>query len=171
MDITVRHAEPADYVAIQQIYAQPRAAEGTLQLPFPSQEMWRERLAKSSNEDHILVALVNDKVVGNLGLHMTTRRRRLHTAHVGMGVHDEYQRLGVGTELLTAAVSQADNWLNLLRLELSVFTDNAPAIQLYKKFGFVIEGTHIAYALRAGVYADVYAMARLHPNQPLIKQT
>jgi L-phenylalanine/L-methionine N-acetyltransferase len=170
MDITIRHAEPADYTAIQQIYAQPRATAGTLQVPFPSQEMWRERLTKFASEDFILVALVNDKIVGNLGLHMTTRRRRTHTAHIGMGVHDEYQRLGVGSALLAAALSQADNWLNLLRIELTVFTDNAPAITLYKKFGFVIEGTHVAYALRAGVYEDVYAMARLHPNQPIIRQ-
>jgi len=27
-------------------------------------------------------------------------------------------------------------WLNLTQLELEVYTDNEPAIQLYKKFGF-----------------------------------
>lgn len=170
MDIIVRHAEPGDYQAVQQIYAQPRALAGTLQLPFPAQEMWRERLLKNSSEDFVLVALVNDKVVGNLGLHMTTRRRRAHVAHIGMGVHDEYQRLGVGSALLAAAISQADHWLNLLRIELTVFTDNEAAIKLYKKFGFVMEGTHVAYALRDGVYTDVYAMARLHPNQPMLKK-
>ena len=36
-----------------------------------------------------------------------------------------------------------------------------PAIALYRKFGFEIEGTHKAYALRDGRYVDAYAMARI----------
>jgi L-phenylalanine/L-methionine N-acetyltransferase len=60
----------------------------------------------------------------------------------------------------------ADRWLGILRIELTVFTDNARAIALYRRYGFVLEGTHRAYALRDGAYADVHAMARLHPNPP-----
>jgi putative acetyltransferase len=48
-----------------------------------------------------------------------------------------------------------------------VFTDNARAIALYQRFGFRVEGTYRAYALRDGVYADALAMARLHPNPPV----
>ncbi len=36
----------------------------------------------------------------------------------------------------------ADNWLNLQRLELTVYSDNAAAIALYRKFGFEQEGCH-----------------------------
>ena len=68
--------------------------------------------------------------------------------------------LGVGTALMQAAVDMADHWLDLLRLELGVFVDNEPAVRLYQRFGFVIEGTLTRYAFRAGTYADVYAMAR-----------
>jgi putative acetyltransferase len=52
------------------------------------------------------------------------------------------------------------------RIELTVFTDNERAIALYRKHGFEIEGTHRAYALRAGVYSDTYSMARIRakPN-------
>jgi putative acetyltransferase len=42
-----------------------------------------------------------------------------------------------------------------------VYTDNEPALRLYKKFGFVIEGTLVRFAYRAGQYVDVYVMARL----------
>ena len=42
----------------------------------------------------------------------------------------------------------ADNWLNLTRIEPSVYTDNAAAVVLYEKFGFEIEGTHRRYAFR-----------------------
>ena len=82
----------------------------------------------------------------------------------GTPVRDEFQGQGVGTALMVAAVDLADNWLNLLRLELGVYTDNEPAIRLYKKVGFVVEGTLLKYAYRAGQYVDVVTMARLKPE-------
>lgn len=47
-----------------------------------------------------------------------------------------------------------------------MFTDNERAIRLYRSLGFEHEGTHRAYALRDGVYADAHFMARLHPSPP-----
>lgn len=47
-----------------------------------------------------------------------------------------------------------------------MYTDNALAMALYEKFGFVHEGTHRAFALRNGVYVDALAMTRLHSNPP-----
>jgi putative acetyltransferase len=58
--------------------------------------------------------------------------------------------------------------MGVLRIELTVYTDNAPAIALYRKFGFVVEGCHRGYALRDGRYVDAFAMARLHPDPPTI---
>ncbi|MCE9905383.1 GNAT family N-acetyltransferase, partial [Hafnia paralvei] len=46
-------------------------------------------------------------------------------------------------------------------MTLTVYTDNAGAIALYKKFGFEIEGTSRGYAYRDGQYVDVFHMARL----------
>jgi len=36
-------------------------------------------------------------------------------------------------------------------------------LHLYRKYGFVIEGTARAYAFRNGRYVDAYAMARINP--------
>ena len=101
------------------------------------------------------------EVVGNLGLTRLTRARRAHVGELGMGVRDAWQGKGVGTALMKAALDLADNWLGLRRLELRVYTDNAPAITLYRKFGFEIEGTHRAHAIRNGVYVDAHTMARI----------
>lgn len=161
MDIKIRHSEPGDAEAFQEIYAQPRALWGTLQLPFPSLEKWREKLSSPSDGLYSLVAEVNGQVVGNLALHHSTSPRRRHTGSLGMGVHDEWQGQGVGTALMEAAIDLADKWLNLTRLELQVFTDNEPAVHLYRKFGFESEGTLRRFAFRDGEYADVYTMARL----------
>ena len=49
---------------------------------------------------------------------------------------------------------------------VTVYCDNEPALKLYRRFGFEIEGIHRAYSLRDGQYTDTYAMARLHPRPP-----
>lgn len=65
---------------------------------------------------------------------------------------------------MQAAIELADNWLNLTRLELEVYTDNEPAIRLYKHLGFVIEGTLRCFAFRGRHYVDSYLMARLRES-------
>lgn len=81
-----------------------------------------------------------------------------------MAVRDDWQGKGVGSALMQAAVDMADKWLNLLRLELEVYTDNEPAVRLYKKFGFAIEGTLKCFAFRDGGYVDAYTMARVRES-------
>jgi putative acetyltransferase len=61
---------------------------------------------------------------------------------------------------MEAILDIADNWLKLKRVELCVFTDNQSAISLYKKMGFVVEGTKKFAAIRDGSYIDEYLMAR-----------
>jgi len=47
---------------------------------------------------------------------------------------------------------------------LTVYVDNEPAIRLYQKFGFEVEGTRRKDVFRDGQYVDSYAMARLRPG-------
>ncbi len=100
--------------------------------------------------------------MGELGLiTFPNSPRRRHAAKLGMSVRDDWQGKGIGRALMQAAVDMADKWLNILRLELEVYTDNEPAVGLYKKYGFVTEGTLKCFAFRDGRYVDVYAMARM----------
>jgi putative acetyltransferase len=166
MEITVRRTEPGDYLAIHAIFMSPRVVWGTLQLPYPSAEQWRRRLAEPPSGMHSLGACAGGEVVGQLGLHTSPDRpRRRHAGQLGMAVRDDWQGKGVGSALMQAAVELADRWLNLERLELEVYTDNEPAVRLYQKFGFAIEGTLARYAFRDGRYVDAYLMARL--RQPV----
>ncbi len=162
MNISIRRAEPDDYEAIYRMYSGPKAIWGTLQMPFPSMETWRKRLAEPPEGFYNLLACIDNEPVGQLGLHTYPNHpRRRHAAEIGMGVRDDWQGKGIGTALMQAGIDLADNWLNLSRLELEVYTDNEPAVRLYKKFGFVIEGTLVRYAFRAGQFVDAYTMARL----------
>ena len=160
--ITIRRATAADAADVTSIYQGPAAMAGTFQLPYPAESTWAERLANPAPGTWLLAAEVEGRVVGLAGLHGNPGvARRNHAASIGIGVHDAWQGRGVGTALMRAIVDLADNWLNVLRLELSVYGDNEAARRLYERFGFVEEGRFRAYAYRNGEFVDAIAMARV----------
>ena len=160
--LTIRRAEPDDSPALYEMFKSPKLYANTLQLPYPSREQWRRRLSEPGDGTYNLVAVAGDKVVGMFGLHtFPARPRRHHAAAVGLTVHDDWQGKGVGTALMRAGLDLADNWLNLTRLELEVYTDNEAAVRLYERFGFEREGLLRRHAYRDGRYVDAYVMARL----------
>ena len=163
-EIVVRHAELDDAQALQQIYAQPAVYGDTLQLPHPPLHAWVDRIATPKPGSRNLVACIDGKVVGQLTLMVEPTPRRSHVATFGMGVDSNYQGKGVATALLKEMVNLCDNWLRIDRIELTVYVDNAPALAVYRKFGFDIEGTGKNYGLREGKYIDAYFMARFKPE-------
>ncbi len=157
-EILIRASEPEDVPDLTQVMNQPRAVWGTMQVPFTSVATRRER-CKTVPTTH-LVAVIDGKVIGSLGLNRLDGRRG-HAGVIGMAVHDDYAGRGAGTALMAAAVEQADRWLALRRLELFVWTDNTRAIALYERFGFEREGLMRSYAWRDGEYVDAISMARI----------
>jgi L-phenylalanine/L-methionine N-acetyltransferase len=161
-NIVIRRIEPEDFRGLQRINEQPLAVYGTLQVPYPSAQTWRQRLEHQTGNHYGLVACVRDTIVGSLGLAVPERSpRRAHVGEIGLAVHDQWHGRGIGTALVRAAVDLADRWLNLRRLELTSYTDNDRALGLYKKFGFEIEGLLRRYAFRDGAFVDAYLLARL----------
>jgi L-phenylalanine/L-methionine N-acetyltransferase len=130
-------------------------------LPFPSPNTWQKRLTSLPEGAFSFVACRADEVLGQIGIEMRKNPRRRHAATLGMAVKTSARRQGVGSVLLTAGINLAERWLAVRRIELEVYTDNEAAVALYKKFGFVVEGTLRQYAFRDGQFADVYLMAKL----------
>jgi L-phenylalanine/L-methionine N-acetyltransferase len=159
--VIIRAGKPDDADAIFEVASGPKAQSGTLQMPYPSIVTWRERLSTTPEGFHRLVAEIDGRVIGMAGLHVEDAPRRRHVGEIGMMVHDDFQGQGAGRALLEALLDLADNWLNLHRVELQVYTDNAPGIHLYETHGFVIEGTLRDFAFRDGEYVDAYYMARV----------
>jgi putative acetyltransferase len=157
-----------------EIMGDPQVFAGLLQLPYATEAAWRKRIEEMptgpNTPELFLIAERGGRIVGNAGVHPALHVRRRHTAGIGMAVARDAQGQGVGSALMAAIVDWADNWAQLLRLELTVYTDNQAGLALYRKFGFVAEGTHRAYAMRDGVYVDAVCMARLHPNPPQLPQ-
>ena len=166
-NLYIRRAEADDSEALYEMFASPKVYEGTLQLPYPSREMWRQRIAEQGEGRHNLVAVAGSRVVGMFGIStFPGRPRRRHVGAIDIVVHDEWHGKGVGSALMRAGLDLADNWLNLTRLELEVYTDNEAAIHLYERFGFEREGTLRQHAFRDGRYVDSYVMARLRATLP-----
>jgi putative acetyltransferase len=167
LGLLIRRAEPGDYESFRHIFEDESAYSGTLQVPFPSAEAWKKRLSDNDAGHYLLLATVDGKPAGSAGLHPSQGSpRRAHAMLLGMAVRSDFQGMGVGNALMQGLLEIADNWLNVIRLELTVFTDNERALALYRKHGFEIEGTHKAYALRAGRWADTYSMARIRFKPP-----
>ena len=170
MSILVRRAGLQDAAAFARIMGDPAVFPGLMQMPYTNEDIWRARLTELTapgKADLMLVAERDGAVVGTAGLHPAGASvRRRHALMLGMSVASDAQGQGVGSALMAALCDYADNWVASLRLELNVYTDNTPALALYRKFGFEIEGTHRGYAMRDGQYVDSYSMARFHPQPP-----
>lgn len=161
--LQIRRAEPNDCDALYEMFTAPAVYEGTLQLPYPSREYWRKRIAESEGSYH-LVAVSGEHVIGMIDVEtFPNRPRRRHAGWIGISVAEPWQGKGVGKMLMQAAVDLADKWLNLKRLELEVYADNETAIRLYERFGFEREGVLRQHAFRNGEYVDSIVMARLRP--------
>src|SRR5512143_2298311 len=87
----IRRLQTSDYAAVYKLFTGSRAVWGTLQLPFPSLEIWRERLAEPPEGSIHLAALAGDELVGQLGIDTFPRNpRRRHAAELGMAVRDDW---------------------------------------------------------------------------------
>ena len=170
--ITLRRPRPEDARAQAELLGHHGVQPWLLQTPYTSEELWRERFSKvpdMSTGELSLMAFDRDQLVGSAGLHLTGPQvRRRHAMALGIGVHPDAHGRGVGSALMDAITRQADDWLGILRIELTVFVDNAPAIRLYERFGFEHEGRLRGYGLRDGRYVDAFTMARLHPRPPVL---
>lgn len=160
-DFRIERCSEQHINGLSALYNDPAVARQVLQMPYQAPELWRKRLVLDDERRITLMAMHQDQVIGSASLEQYPRVRRSQCGSIGMGVAVAWQGRGVGTRLLAELVEVADNWMGLRRVELTVYTDNAPAIALYRKFGFEVEGTLREFALRDGVYADVLSMARL----------
>lgn len=162
---TIRHLQPEDYDAVHQIFLSRHVIDGSMRLPFASLEATRKRLEPGEGVIS-LVALDGDAVIGFAEL-MTFPQvpRHRHAGEINMiATREDWLGKGVGRRLMEAMIDLCDNWLQITRLGLTVWTTNTSAIRLYESLGFTVEGTMPAYAVRDGEYIDAHMMGRLLPG-------
>lgn len=161
--ILIRAFEHSDAPAFTQLLNLPGVIDGTLQFPFRSVTE-RTKTLQYFQPQVNLVAEADGMLVGHACLGVSAEPRCRHTGTVDLVVHDDHRRRGIGQRLMSELLTQADNWLGLRRVELTVLQDNHPAIALYEKFGFQREGLFHDYAFKAGHYVNAIPMARIAPK-------
>ncbi len=116
-----------------------------------------------SDPDPAVVRMVIEaegRAIGDIDLFHIDQRSR--NAVVGLGIWCEEDRgRGFGTDALRTMVRWAFRHLNLHRIELSVEPDNARAVRVYEKLGFVREGMRREHHYDDGCYRDELIMGLL----------
>ena len=165
-EVLVRHAEPRDATAlIDLVNALAREAALLFVLPIdpatgvPSVLQYLEAMAASGNSA-VLVAAGTGRLVGlataNGGVHGAKRG----VVEIGIGVRAANQGIGVGKALLNA-LEQWARAKGLHRLQLPVVTSNEPALALYRRMGFTVEGVLRQSVVVEGCKLDQFMMAKL----------
>ncbi len=145
--LAVRAIRPQDLEAVAAMQDLPGFRWGTMRLLHSSPEHVRSWIERTLPGSASLVATISGQIIGCATVECL-QRGHAHMGRISMGVHDAWTRQGVGTALLRAIVDVAHRSLGLRRLELLVHADNAPALALYRRSGFVSEDRHHAYAMQ-----------------------
>lgn len=168
MEFIIRPINTGDGKGINVLRRMPGVFENTLGIPSERIKRNEEFIASMDGNNHQFVAVIKndlgeETIIGVAGFSIFANPRLRHSASLGIMVHKDYQGMGVGKALMQALIDIADNWLMLVRMELTVFEDNQKAITLYEKFGFEKEGIKKLAGIRNGQYVNEIMMARINP--------
>lgn len=124
-----------------------------------------EHIIKTDSEQPrnlFLVAAVHDRIVGFSRCEGIYLNRFSHKVEFGVCVLKNFWGYGIGKNLLKQSVSWADA-NGIKKMALNVLETNGKAIELYKRFGFGIEGILKNDKILAdGNYYNTIVMGRFH---------
>ena len=106
------------------------------------QKEWIQSKINNGRET-ILVAEIENVVVGWLVFQSSNRKRLSHTGSFGMMIDSTFRGKGIGKALMQELLNWAEQNRYIEKVSLGVFSTNINAISLYKKMGFIEEGRKI----------------------------
>jgi RimJ/RimL family protein N-acetyltransferase len=127
-------------------------------LPLPQTREFVLNNIRSGNPQ--FVALAKGEVVGWCDIRRHFFPAHAHRGALGMGIVRAYRGRGLGTRLINATLEAAFG-AGFVRVELDVHADNARAISLSERVGFVREGIVRDAVYVDGEYRDAITMALL----------
>ena len=119
-----------------------------------------DRINASDNEV-MLVCVVEGKVAGNCQIVWKTGLKVRHRASVAIALLKDYWNQGIGTRLFREMIRIAEENENITQMELEFIEGNTRARALYEKMGFRIVGIKPnAIRLKDGRFLNEYYMLR-----------
>ncbi len=160
--IFLRRATPSDCAEIQAIASDSEAANGLGCPALAGPDWWRHRIERHGNNGIFVLAEHETRPVAFIEIFVDiTDWARRSVGVCMLCVHRDFRGQGVGRALLEQGVAWAERSLGLARLELNVWADHWPAINLYKSVGFIQEGLHPAFGFRDGAHTTALTMGKL----------
>jgi RimJ/RimL family protein N-acetyltransferase len=166
--VIIRSASPEDARGLASL-ARHVASELAYTVAEPDEAPTVEEMAERIQDRHahparlLLVAANTDgHIWGELDCGAGSRRRLAHRARFGISVARDHRDQGIGRALIQTMLDWASAHPVIEKVVLGVFAENEPAIGLYLRLGFVLEGRRVReFKLGPGRYADDLIMARM----------
>ncbi|MEW9676395.1 GNAT family N-acetyltransferase [Lentibacillus sp. L22] len=115
-----------------------------------------------NKRETLLVAEVNNEVVGWLKFHSSPLKRLSHVGTFGMMLLKDYRNVGLGKQLVSTMLNWAEQNHYIEKVSLGVFSTNDRAIELYKRMGFAVEGRKVnEIKLDENTYIDDILMYKM----------
>lgn len=121
---------------------------------------WINSFAKQKN-NLLLLAVYDEQVIGNIEIRTPALSKTKHTSLLAMGIVKEWRNKGIGSILMESMINWAKENTTIEILWLQVFASNEPAIALYKKMGFTVDGIQKDFIkLDKNTYTDSVNMSK-----------
>lgn len=115
-----------------------------------SLEAFIKRLSAASNDNYVVGAFVEGKLVGTVGFGRNTRHKQRHKARIwGVFVQEEQRDRGIARRLMEEVLLRAGTIEGLEQIILTVGDQQSAAKKLYSSLGFTVFG-HEPAALKFG---------------------
>jgi len=158
--VTIREANENDAGAIKNV-VNSVASEKYYVVPERSREDWDEAIREIRNRRGlVIVAQVGAKTVGMAHLVRGKFAKNKHVGFLGISVLKGFRRIGVGEAMMNYIMEWVKKQGGLEKISLTVFSTNKAAINLYRKFGFAIEGVSKKQYKIEGKYIDGITMGK-----------
>jgi len=138
-EVVIRQEQEADVEAVLDVLESVAAEGRWIASELPWDRAARAASIRAALQDPAtfggFVADLDGRVVGSIGLHLAP----YGVVEFGMAILDGHRGRGIGTRLLRAGVEWARE-IGAHKVGMQVWPHNEPAIALYEKEGFAIEG-------------------------------
>lgn len=158
--IAVKEANEDDGEAIKNV-VNSVASEKYFVVPECSREDWDEAIREiKRRKGLIIIAQANEKTVGMAHLVRGKFEKNKHVGFLGISILKEFRKIGIGTAMMKYIMEWARRQKGLEKVSLTVFSTNEAAINLYRTFGFQIEGMRKKQHKIEGKYIDETIMGK-----------
>ena len=160
LDINIRPAEVKDGASLLKLKLDYIRNTKTIPLfedeyknTIEQEEALINKLSQQENSC-LLVAEYEGRLIGNVDINGSQRRKLKHTSMLGIGIAEDWQGHGIGTILMNEALQWANENRFLEVILLDVYDSNEPGKAIYNKLGFLSCGRIKGFFKENGKYID-----------------